>query len=598
MRALLCLLPLCALAAEPQLQFQNSPRFEKLLRAGNLYLTLDDAIALAIENNLDVELQRVTPLAAKADLQRTRAGGVNRGLPLTLQEAPTGVGGLSSQLLTGSTRTIPGSSVSTNPFETGALGAVQSNLAITGTVPLSTGPAVPNFDPYVSGRFNYSHQSTLQTNPVIFGLSDLVTDNVSAGAGLRQGFGSGAQVSMSFDNLRTLTNSPRSSYSPYTTASLGLNVTQPLLRGFGFRVNRRYQNIAANQLKVADLLFRQQLINTVYGVTRLFHDLVALSEDVKVKEESLRLAQRLIDDTRAQVEEGTQARVELARANAQLFSARLDLERARGSLEEQEAILKNVLTRRGGADAAVRTARVIPLPGDAAPGDEARPEDELYEIASKNRPDLSLAELQISNSEISLEGARNALKPQLDINAFAQNNALAGAANPIGTPPDAAFLGGYGLALAQIFRRNYPVYGGGLTFDLPVRNRLAEADVARDEIQLRQTRIRRQQLANQVRLEIEDALIALRRARAAYEAATKARAYQEESLAAEQAKFEAGASTTYLVIQFQALVAQSKSTEAAARAAWQKALAAVRRATASILEDYQINVDAALQGAR
>jgi outer membrane protein TolC len=598
MRALLCLLPLCALAAEPQLNLQNSPRFEKLLRAGNLYLTLDDAIALAIENNLDVELQRATPLVAAADLQRTRAGGAARGLPFTLQEAPTGVGGLSSQLLTGSTRTIPGSSVSTNPFETGALGAVQSNLAITGSIPLSSGPAVPNFDPYISGRFNYAHQSTLQTNPIIFGLSDLVTDNVTAGAGLRQGFGSGAQVSMTFDNLRTLTNSPRTSYSPFTTASLGLNVTQPLLRGFGFKINRRYQSIAANQVKVADLVFRQQLINTVYGVTRLFHDLTALAEDVKVKEESLRLAQRLIDDTRVQVEEGTQARVELARANAQLFSARLDLERARGSLEEQEAILKNVLTRRGGADPAVRNARLIALPGDAAPPDESRPEDQLFEIAAKNRPDLSLAELQIANSEISLEGARNALKPQLDITAFALNNALAGQANPIGTPPDAAFIGGYGLALAQIFRRNYPVYGGGLTFDLPVRNRLAEADLARDQIQLRQTRIRRQQLINQVRLEIEDALIALRRARAAYEAATQARAYQEESLAAEQAKFEAGASTSYLVIQFQTLVAQSKSTEAAARAAWRKALAAVRRSTASILDDYQINVEAALQGSR
>ncbi len=598
MRTSLAILAALPLLAQQPVDLRNSPRFEKLLRAGNLYLTLDDALALAIENNLDVELQRSTPLAAAADLLRTRGGGAARGLPFTLQEAPTGIGGPSSQLLTGAARTIPGSSVSTNPFETGALGAIQSNLAITGAIPLSSGPAIPNFDPYVSGRFNYSHQSTLQTNPVLFGLSDLVTDNVAATAGFRQGFGSGASFAATFDNLRQLTNSPRTSYSPYTTSSLGLTVTQPLLRGFGFQVNRRYQTIAANQQKIAALIFRQQLINTAYGVTRLFHDLVALFEDVKVKEESFRLAQRLLDDTRAQVEEGTQARVELARANAQLFSARLDLERARGLLEEQEAILKNVLTRRGGADPAVRQAHIIPLPGDAAPPDESRPEDQLIELAHQNRPDLSLAQLQISNSEISLQGARNALKPQLDVLAFAQNNGLAGQSNPIGTPPDTAFIGGYGLALSQIFRRNYPVYGGGIQLDLPVRNRVAEADLARDEIQLRQTRIRNQQLENQVRLEIEDALIALRRARAAYEAASKARAFQEESLAAEQAKFEAGASTSYLVIQFQTFLAQSKSTEVAARGAWLKAVAAVRRATASILDDYKINVDAALQGSR
>ena len=583
---------------QPALDFRNSPRFETLLRAGNLYLSLDDALALAIENNLDVELQRATPLAAAAEILRTRGGGITRGLPYTLQEAPTGIGGPSSQLLTGATRTIPGSSVSTNPFETGALGSIQSNLAITGALPLSSGPAVPNFDPYLSGRFNFSHLSTLQTNPFLVGLSDLVTSNVNATAAFRQGFGSGAQLAATFDNFRQVTNSPRSSYSPYTSSSLALSVTQPLLRGFGFQVNRRYQRIAANETKIADLIFRQQLINTAYGVTRLFHDLVALFEDVKVKEESVRLAQRLLDDTSAQVEQGTQARVELARANAQLFSARLDLERARGLLEEQETIVKTVLTRRGGADLAVRQAHIIPLPGQAAPPDESRPEDQLLELALQRRPDLSLAQLQISNSEISLEGSRNHLKPQLDLLAFAQNNGLAGQPNPAGSPPDPAFVGGYGLALSQIFRRNYPVYGGGIQLDLPVRNRVAQADLARDEIQLRQTRIRRQQLENQVRLEIEDALIALRRARAAYQAASTARAYQEESLAAEQAKFEAGASTSYLVIQFQTLLAQAKSTEVAARGAWLKAVAAVRRATGSILDDYSINVAAALQGGR
>lgn len=571
----------------------NSPRFEQLLRAGNLYLTLEDAVQLAIENNLDVEIQRYSRGLADTELLRTRGGGLTRGLALNLSELPAGVGGPTSQLLTSTSRVIPGTSVSTNPLEVGALGVVQTNLSITGSTALSTGSAVPAFDPFLSTNFNYAHLSTPQTNLAIAGAPNLITGNTSAGLGYRQGFGSGAAVSAAFTNLRQTTNSIRGSYSPYTASALTLNVTQPLLRGAGFAVNRRFQRMAENEQKIADLLFRQQLINTVYGVTRLYDDFVALYEDVKVKEETLRLAQKLFDDTKAQVEEGALASVEMARANAQVYSTRLDLERARGLLEEQEVILKTVLTRRGTEDDVVRKARVIPVGTLALPPAETRESPELAAIAAQNRPDLSTAALQIANSELSLKGSRNAVKPQVDIVAFATNNGLAGELNPLAVTPDTTFLGGYGSALGQIFRRDYPSYGAGLQIDLPLRNWVAQADVARDEIQFKQTKIREQQLRNQARLEVEDALIAQRRARAAYEAAIQARVYQEESLNAEEAKFEVGASTSYLVIQFQSFLAQARSTEVAARGAYVKARAALQRATGTILADYHISVDSA-----
>ncbi|QOY89467.1 TolC family protein [Paludibaculum fermentans] len=576
----------------------NSPRFEQLLRAGNLYLTLEDAVQLAIENNLDVEIQRYARATADTDLLRTRGGGLTRGLSLNLSEMPAGVGGPTSQLLTSSSRIIPGTSVSTNPLEVGALGVVQTNLSITGATALSTGSAIPVFDPFLSGNFNYSHLSTPQTNLAVAGAPNLITGNTSAGLGYRQGFGSGAAVSAAFTNLRQTTNSIRGSYSPYTASALTLNVTQPLLRGAGFSVNRRFQRQAENEQKIADLLFRQQLINTVYGVSRLYYDFVALYEDVKVKEETLRLAQKLFDDTKAQVDEGALATVEMARANAQVFSTRLDLERARGLLEEQEVIVKTVLTRRGSEDDIVRKARIIPMGTLALPPEENRESPELVSIAAQNRPDLSTAALQIANSELSLKGSRNALKPQVDIVAFATNNGLAGDVNPVAVTPDSTFIGSYASALGQIFRRDYPSYGAGLQIDLPMRNRVAQADVARDEIQFKQTKIREQQLRNQARLEVEDALIAQRRAKAAYEAAIQARVYQEESLKAEQAKFEVGASTSYLVIQFQSFLAQARSTEVAARGAYVKARAALQRATGTILADYNISVEAAHQGAR
>ena len=578
-------------AAPPSLQ--NSNRVASLMRAGNLYLTLEDAIQLAIENNLDVEIQRNNLALAETELTRTLAGGLPRGIAYTLSEMPSGVGGPSSQLLTSASRLIPGTSVSTNPFEVGALGVIQTNLSITGATALSNGTAVPNYDPYLNGRWNYLHNSATQLSFGSYGTPNLVTDTNTFGTGYRQGFASGAAVSANWDNLRQTLNSVKSGYSPYSTSYVGVSVTQPLLRGFGVKLNRRFQRIADNERKIVDLLFRQQLINTVYGTTRLYHDFVALYEDVKVKEATAALAQKLFDDTKAQVDEGTLASVELARANSQVFSTRVDLQRARGLVEEQEAILKNVLTRRGVADETVRLARIVPMGALQVPGAETRKNEALYEMALANRPDLAQAGLQIANSEITLQGSVNNLKPQLDVTAYAQNWGMAGEANPLATTPEAYFLGGYGSALAQIFRRNYPVYAAGIQLDLPLKNRVAQADLARDQIQVRQTKIREHQMRNQARLEVEDALIALRRAQASYEAAEQARTFQEESFKAEQSKFEVGASTSSSVIQFQNMLSQSRSAEVATRSAYIKARAALQRATATILTDYAVSVDAA-----
>jgi outer membrane protein TolC len=578
----------------------NSPRVEKLIRAGKLYLSLDDAIALAVENNLDVEIQRLNLGVAAAELLRAKAGGVTRGLNYTLAEAPAGVAGPSSALLIsgGAQRAIPGATVSTNAIETGALGQIQTNLSLAGNIPLSTGTSVPNFDPYFSARTLWQHASSQQTNPSTAGIMNLATGNLTAGGGFRQSFASGAQVGLNFDNLRQTTNSLRSAYSPYTASALSLSLTQPLLRGFGVRLNRRFERIAENERRILDLLFRQQLINTVYGVTRLYYDFVALSDDLKVKQQTLALSEKLFADTRAHVEEGTLAAAELSRANAQVFSARLDLERSRALVEEQQAVLKTVLTRSGGADPVVRAAEIIPsTPLD--PGQRETPKiEELFELALKNRADISQAELQLAIGEISLEGARNAVKPQLDLVLSAQNSGLAGQASPVAATLDSTYLGGYGSALAQIFRRNYPTYAAGVQFDLPLRNRLAQADLARDQIQVRQTGVRLQQIRNQARLEVEDAFIALGRSRAAWDAAVQARRFQQESLDAEQAKFEVGASTSYLLIQIQSQLAQAGSAEVAARGAVVKARAALARATGSILEENRISIEAARQGVK
>jgi outer membrane protein len=581
----------------------NSPRIRQLLRSGNIYLSLSDAIALTIENNLDIQLERYSLPSADTEVLRARGGGVLRGLTYNVLEVPVGVGGPASPLVTSAATPGVGAagSVPTNPSELGALSEQLDNLSMLSNVPLSTGPAIPQFDPTITGQLNWTHQTTPDVDPLAYGTDALTGGTMNANAGYTQGFSTGTSVTAGFDNSRFTTNSLQSAFSPYTTSSLGFTVTQPLLRGFGAAVNRRFIRISKNEQKIAGLLVQQQLIATVYGVVRLYTDLVALYEDVKVKEETLASAEKLYTDTKAEVDEGTQAPVELTRANAQVFSIRQDLIDSRGLLEEQEAVIKNVITRRTDNDTEILNARIIPTDTIEVPGAvETRPLQDLVALAFSNRPDLNQAGVQVENTQISLQGSRNELRPEVDVVATAQNSALAGEPNSLlptpSTPLVSPLIGGYGGALEQLATRKYPTYGVGLNITLPLRNRIAQADVTRDEILLRQSQVAQAQLRKQAQLEVEDAVIAMRRAHASYDAAVETEKLQQESLDTERAKFEVGASTSFFIIQYESFLAQAKSTVVVAKSAYLKARAALERATGTILDDNHVSLSDAVRG--
>jgi outer membrane protein len=584
-------------SAVPAPSWSNTSRYADLLKAGQLYLSLRDAIAIAVDNNLDVEMQRYNLLAAHQDFVRAQGGGSTRGLQYSVTEVPLGIGGPASPLLTSlGQQSSGGNAIPTNASELGVLGGTQSNLSILGQNSLSMGTPLPIFDLALTGLLNYSHQSIPEISPGSYGTDNLIADTMNANAGFTQGFSTGTTAALSFNNSRDTINSTAVNYSPYATSNLSLTVTQPLLRGFGRSMNRRYIRIAANQEKIAGLLFQQQLVSTVYGVTRLYIDLASLRDNVKVKEEDLQLAQWLKREVTSRVEEGILPSIEVTRAGAGLLTAQQALINARALLEEQEAVLKSVLFRKGLDDAAVREARVVPtdaleLPKDTAILDPGK----LAEQALAGRPDLLQAGFQAENTRIALEGSRNNLKPQLDIVAFAQNTGLGGDRNPLATNADTAFLGGYGGALGQVFRRNYPIYGAGLQLNLPLRNRTALADAARDEIASRQADIRAEEFRNQARLEVQDAIIALRRSQASYEAASEASRLQAESLDAEKARFEEGLSTAFAVSQFQGVLSQARLTELAARGSFAKARAGLQRATGTILDAYGLSTGALKQ---
>jgi outer membrane protein len=578
---------------------QNSPRIFDLIRAGQLYLSLDDAIALALENNLDIEQERFLPKISDTDLLRAKGGGLLRGLSLLVNEPPPGIGGPNGPLLTTLTSgSTPSPVVNTNFSDIALISQQQNSLSVTGAIPLSNGPSVPQYDPIVSGLFNSQHVTTPEYSTVLSGSNWLAQNIVNANAGMNLGLSPGTQLSINFDNSRYSTDATRYTYNPFVNSSFGFTITQPLLQGFGISLNRRYIRIARNSQTVADMVFRQQVMDTVSGIARLYTDLVSLNEDVTVKQEALRLSEQLHQDNKNQVDQGTQAPIEVTRANAAVAASRQALITAQGLVRQQELILKTAITRGGLANPQLLDAHIIPTDTLAVPDqDIVQPLPDLVGEALRNRPDLAGAGIQVDNSEISLSGSLNALKPQLNLVGTVQNSGLAGDLNPLAGPPTGAVnAGGYGTALGQLFRRNYPSYGVGLQLTLPLRNRVAQADAVRDELQVRQAQVRRQQLQDQVRLEVADAEESLRQARAAYDAAVEARRLQEQSVNVEEQTFAVGLSTNLTVIQYQNYLAQARSTEVASKAAYIKAKLALERATGITLESHHVVIDEAWRG--
>jgi outer membrane protein len=447
---------------------------------------------------------------------------------------------------------------------------------------------------------NWNHQEVPQTDPTKTGTYNMITETALGSLGVQQGLASGTSWNVGYTLSRLNFNSIQSSFDPYLSGSMGLTVVQPLLQGFGTGLNRRFIRIANNNKSISELVFRQQLISTVSDAIRLYWDLVSLDEDLHVKQSAVTLAQKLVEEDQIQVETGTLPPLQLKRSQAELSRTRQDFVNAQNLLLEQELVLKNVLTRNGGADAELAGAQIQPLDRiQVPPGYEKPPTEGLISMAMANRPDLASAQLQLENSRIALSGSKNALRPNLSLVAGVQSNAEAGQLNPWapdGRLYDPALIGGFGTANSQLFNGTFPNYSLGIQLNLPLRNRTAQADFARDQIQMRQTDVRLHQLENQVRLEVQNAQLSLERAHASYTAAVQTRQLQEEALAAEQERYKVGASTSFYIIQYQRDVTQARSTEVAAEGAYAKAKTALDRVLGTTLENNHISLTEALSG--
>jgi outer membrane protein TolC len=592
----------------PELFPGSGTRLNSLVKDGKLYLTLHDAIALAIENNLDVEVERYNIVLAETDLHRAQGGGSTRGIDFTVQEPENGVGGPGSPLLNSNT-------VSSNPItptvtdltSLNSSTQVQQNLSVNGTATTySPGPNVPLYDPSLiveSGYLQRSDTTTLSSTGTTGSSATGATTTqttalhyVTADLSYLEGFSTGAQLEVTANNDSPVVYGSASQYDPFATITTSTTLTQPLLRGRGRDVNLRYLRIANLNRKVSRLLFEQQVLETIYGTSRLYFDLVSLGENVLVKQESLRASAKLESDDEAQVQQGTLAPIELTRAQALLSSSQFDLIQAQGLYRQQEVILRDELMRTGSPVFGAQFTEIVPTDRILVP-DQLDPMNipDLIQQGLARRPDLAQAELQVKTGEISVKASRNQALPQLNLYGNVETRGSSEQAyEPLGSTGTGLPTIPQNFALGGL--KTSTIYQGGIQLTLPLRNRVAQSDAARDTVQLRQAQARTEKLSDQIRESIENAVIALETAQAAYKAAVVSRGYQEQLLQSERDKLSVGESTNLLVIQNETYLAQARSTEIAARSNWKKAQIDLDHALGDLLDKNGIKLDDAIAG--
>ncbi len=569
--------------AVPGISLTNSSRLSGLLRAGSLYLSARDVVALAIENNIDIEIQRYGPLMARQDIDRARVGGALRAPSTAIAAGPQSV-------------SLAGINVSSTSLASGA--GVGSGGGITGLI----GALIPQTDPVFNLSTNFGHYTSPQSNLVLYESNAVVEDSQSFNAGYSQQFMSGAAFSLNYGSQRVTVNVPTLLLNPVTQGSLNLNISQNLLQGFGASVNNRYIRIARNNTRYSELQLKQQVTTTVSAVLNLYWDLVAFNEDVRLKGLALDAARQLYEDNKKELAAGAVAAIEVTRAEAEIPARKEDVLIAQTNLLQQEIVLKNALSRRGMEDPALEDAHIVTLDPIEVPANEALPPyKELVKEALDQRPDLEQNRINIQSQNLVLRGDRSELKPSLQAFASFTNQAQVGAPNALNVGdefgvPDPYYIAGYGSLVAQILRRNFPNYTVGFSLTVPIRNRAAQADYATDQLQMRQQELQLEKSVAQVNVDVRNALIGVEQAHSRYDTALETLKLARETLEAEKKKYQYGKSTNELVIQAQRDVVAAESEQVQSMANYTHARIALDQAVGMTLERNDISMAEAVSG--
>lgn len=574
----------------PEPNLSNSPRLEQLVRDGKLYLSLKDAIELALENNLDLAIARYNLPIANTDIVRTKAGGFFRGVNTgVVQGTPGGgVGGFGTG--------APGAGAGGTTSGAGGAGAGASGLVQS---TLGTGTAVSSYDPSINLNGGDEHQTTPLANRQIYGVPLLQLNTVSVNALYTQSFPTGTTFSFGFTNSRQTTNSPFFNLSPSLNSGFRFQFQQELLAGFGFGPNLRYLHIARNNKKISDIGFKDQVIATVTQIENIYWDLVSAYEQTRVNEQSYSFAQQTLENTKKELQLESVPAMDVLRGEAEVSKRDQELTIARTNLQLQETLMKNAVTR-SLDDPVLESIPVVPTDAQMqpAPIEAAKPIQDLITEAQRNRPELLESDIDLVNRQISRRAARNALLPSLSLVGFYAGSGLGGPLNPIYNLGNNSsnVPGDYIGALTNAFNNTAPDYYVGVNLNIPLRNRVAKADQYRSELEYRQAELRLEQLKKQVRIEVRNAQYALDQTGARVDAARKARDLAQRTFDITKKEQELGAGSIYQTLSAQRDLALAELDLVSAMTTFQKAKIELDRVTGTTLEHNGILVQDALTG--
>jgi len=556
-----------------------------------LYLTVQDAIALAIENNLDLEVDRYGPLEALWALQRAQGGGPLRGVNNASSLVNQATGG---QGVVGSESALGLTTSNTN-------GGGSSGGATISQI----GPVTQNLDPVFQNATSFSHVTTPLPTPVVAQIDSLVDTRHVIDSFVQQGLLTGGFVQVSANESYLKENAPSDYLNPSVAPVAQVYLNHNLLQGFGPGVNGRFIRVAEKNIPAAQEAFRSQLLNVVSNVLNLYWDLVTYHEDLAVRQRAADQAEKFYDDTRKQIELGVIPRFEASRAQSNLSNSRQLLGIAQATAQQQEIFLKNAISRNGLADELLDAAQIVALDRIEIPAEENLPPlRDLVAKAIANRPDIALAKMNDETSEISALGTANGVLPTLRILAQASASGLSGTAtSPVivqgqSVTADRYYVGGLGNALGQVFRDNFPsrrlaVLAGGT-----INNRVAQGDYGVEQLQLRQGDLVERRNQNQMVVDISNQMVALRQARARYSQAVDSRKLQEELLEKAQQSFSFGAATIGDVEAAQVSLVGAQETEVATRSAFSHARIALDQVLGQTLDVNHVSVEQALNNPR
>ncbi len=561
----------------------NSPRLEQLIHDGKLDLGLQDAIALALENSMDIVVSRYNPWMADVSLLKTRAGGYSYGTP--------------GSISVGSTASLP--SLSYDPIIT------QSIQIADATTPINN-PFTSGVGTTASGVFGVvSHSATYNTQ-------------------FQKNFDLGTSLTVAWDNTRSSSNADNF-FNPYVQSSLAVTLSQPLLAGAGRFVNRRNIIIAENNRKIADLAFAQQAITTTTNTITAYWELAYAREYVKVTQQAVTVAEKLYSDNKKQLDIGTMAPLDVTRAESELATDRQNLIVAQTTQLQDELVLKNYISKDPLASNLINVEIVPTDKPDPPSSIQTAVFDDAVKEAYAKRPDLQEQYLNLKNADVDVRATKNALLPTATLSGYYSSQGLAGNSFTMGTPSVVANLqqqivnangvpvaglytpetvpnitgvakDGLGTAQSQIFHNDFPIYAAQLTLTLPLRNRAAQADNVHAQLVKRQMEAQTQQIKNNALLDVRNTTIAVEQGRAQVQAASKARELQQQTFDAERKKYELGASTVYNVILTQRDLITAQGTELRALANLAEAKANYERALGRTLEVNSVTIAGAQKG--